>query len=66
MLQWIQSVIASGGYPGLVFLTFIENVFPPIPSELIMPFAGSLARKGNMKRRPMSPVKVMWVVCRAV
>ncbi len=48
MLQWIQSVIASGHYPGLIFLTFIENVFPPIPSELIMPFAGSLARKGSM------------------
>ena len=48
MLQWIQSVIAGGGYPGLLFLTFIENVFPPLPSELIMPFAGSLARKGEM------------------
>ncbi len=48
MLQWIQSVIAGSGYPGLIFLTFIENVFPPIPSELILPFAGSLARKGSM------------------
>eukprot|EP01088_Endostelium_zonatum_P013463 TRINITY_DN28048_c0_g1_i1.p1 TRINITY_DN28048_c0_g1~~TRINITY_DN28048_c0_g1_i1.p1 ORF type:complete len:204 (+),score=14.36 TRINITY_DN28048_c0_g1_i1:43-612(+) len=32
------SIAAS--YPGIVFLMFLENVFPPIPSELIMTFAG--------------------------
>jgi membrane protein DedA with SNARE-associated domain len=38
----------NGGLLGLVFLTFIENVFPPIPSELIMPFGGYLAKQGKM------------------
>lgn len=36
------------GYPGIVFLMFIENLFPPIPSEVVMPFAGFLVDKGEM------------------
>ncbi|PQV63905.1 membrane protein DedA, SNARE-associated domain [Abditibacterium utsteinense] len=48
MFQWISGLIQSGGYFGLLFLTFIENVFPPIPSELIIPFGGHLAKKGEM------------------
>ena len=35
-----MNTIASTGYFGIVFLMFIENVFPPIPSEFIMPLAG--------------------------
>ena len=30
------------GYPGLFFLIFLDNVFPPIPSEVILPFGGFL------------------------
>lgn len=48
MFEWISGIIERGSYFGLLFLAFIENVFPPIPSELIMPFAGSLAREGKM------------------
>ena len=48
MFQWISGIIESGGYWGLLFLAFIENVFPPIPSELIMPLGGSLVRAGKM------------------
>ena len=48
MFEWISGIIQSGGLPGLLFLMFLENVFPPIPSELIMPLAGSLARRGEM------------------
>jgi membrane protein DedA with SNARE-associated domain len=33
----------SAGYFGIVFLMFVENVFPPIPSEFIMPLAGFMA-----------------------
>lgn len=40
MTKWIMNLIASGGYLGIVFLMFVENVFPPIPSEFIMPLAG--------------------------
>lgn len=47
MLKWIMEVISSMGYTGIVLLMFIENVFPPIPSELIMPLAGFLVSKGQ-------------------
>lgn len=35
-----MGLINSAGYFGIVFLMFVENVFPPIPSEFIMPLAG--------------------------
>lgn len=35
-----MNLIAAFGYFGIVALMFIENVFPPIPSEFIMPLAG--------------------------
>jgi len=40
MEQWIQQIIEQFGYWGVLFLIFIENVFPPIPSELILIFGG--------------------------
>ena len=36
------------GYPGVAFLMFLENIFPPIPSELIMPLAGFSAARGDL------------------
>lgn len=36
------------GAVGIALLMFLENVFPPIPSELIMPLAGYLATRGDM------------------
>lgn len=45
---WITSTLDSMGYFGVVWLTFLENVFPPIPSELIMPLAGYLVAQGRM------------------
>lgn len=42
-----MSLINSGGYFGIVFLMFVENVFPPIPSEFIMPLAGFMVTQGN-------------------
>jgi membrane protein DedA with SNARE-associated domain len=44
-LLWIIEAI---GYQGIAFAMFAENVFPPIPSELIMPFGGFLAWMGEM------------------
>ncbi|MFM6104585.1 MAG: DedA family protein [Sphaerospermopsis kisseleviana] len=40
MLEWITKTISSLGYLGITLLMFLENLFPPIPSELIMPLAG--------------------------
>lgn len=48
MLDWIQQTMTSLGYPGIAFLMFLENIFPPIPSELIMPLAGFTAGTGEL------------------
>lgn len=39
---WAQNIIQTMGYPGLGLIMFLENVFPPIPSELVLPLAGWL------------------------
>lgn len=48
MAQWITDIMDSLGYLGIAFLMFLENLFPPIPSELIMPFAGFTVAQGKM------------------
>ena len=48
MFDWILSVIESFGLPGLAGLMLLENVFPPIPSELVIPLAGFLAASGAL------------------
>lgn len=48
MLDWIADFLEHFGYAGVAALMFAENVFPPIPSELIMPFAGFAAAQGHM------------------
>ncbi|MGB3613449.1 MAG: DedA family protein [Elainellaceae cyanobacterium] len=48
MLNWITDIIASLGYLGIAFLMFLENVIPPIPSEVIMPLAGFSVSQGNL------------------
>ena len=48
MVEWIKSSMESLGYAGIVFLMFLENVFPPIPSELIMPLAGFTSLEGRL------------------
>jgi membrane protein DedA with SNARE-associated domain len=41
-----MSIASSTGYFGILLLMFVENVFPPIPSEVIMPLAGYMAAQG--------------------
>ena len=48
MAEWITDLVESGGYWGIAWLMFLENVFPPIPSELIMPLAGFASRGGEV------------------
>jgi len=48
MATWVMKVIQGAGYPALVVLMFVENVFPPIPSELIMPLAGYIVTRGQL------------------
>src|SRR5829696_1588167 len=48
MFDLITSLIAQTGYVGIALLMFAENVFPPIPSELVMPLAGFTAARGEL------------------
>jgi len=48
MLEWITGLMDSMGYFGVGLLMFLENVFPPIPSELIMPLAGYVVAQGKL------------------
>jgi len=48
MIEWITGMVEGGGLPGVFALMFLENLFPPIPSELIMPLAGFVAAEGRM------------------
>jgi membrane protein DedA with SNARE-associated domain len=53
---WIMTVISTLGYGGVVLLMAIESACIPLPSEIIMPFAGFLVYKGEM---------VLWMVALA-
>lgn len=48
MFNWITHLMNSLGYPAIVFLMFLENMFPPIPLELVMPLAGFTATQGKL------------------
>ncbi|MBN1239228.1 MAG: DedA family protein [Gammaproteobacteria bacterium] len=48
MSDWVIGLVEAGSYWGIVLLMTIENVFPPIPSELIMPLAGYLAAQDHV------------------
>ena len=48
MSEWALAIMAKFGYLGIIFAMFAENVFPPIPSELIMPAAGFAAARGDL------------------
>ncbi len=48
MADWVIRLIEQSGYWGVAFLMFLETVFPPVPSEVIMPIAGVSAASGRM------------------
>ncbi|MDQ8996819.1 DedA family protein [Acinetobacter soli] len=49
MENWVIQIIERLGYLGIAFLMFLDNVFPPIPSEIIMPSAGYTASRGQLQ-----------------
>jgi membrane protein DedA with SNARE-associated domain len=53
----VSDVVAALGEVGVGLLTLAENVFPPIPSEVILPLAGYLANRGRLD--------VVWVLIAA-
>ena len=46
--QWVSDVLSALGYVGLALLLVAENLFPPIPSEVVLPFAGFLVGRGEL------------------
>src|SRR5690606_13501375 len=48
MEQWITSVMSDYGYIGIFFLIMLENIFPPIPSELILTVGGFMTTTSTM------------------
>lgn len=48
MAQWILDVLSALGYLGLALLLIAENLFPPIPSEAVLPLAGFLVSRGDL------------------
>ena len=45
--EWVTDVIRELGYVGVALLVALENLFPPIPSEIVLPFAGFVASDGD-------------------
>ena len=66
MVEWITNTMNSLGYLGIGLLMFLENLFPPIPSELIMPLAGFTVARGEMEFAPVVAAGVVGTMLGAV
>lgn len=53
MTEFILNLIAWGGYFGIFVLMVLENVVPPVPSEVIMGFGGMAVARGDMAMTPL-------------
>ena len=54
MENWITEVMNTYGYIGIFLLIALENIFPPIPSEVILTFGGFMTTTTNLS--------VFWVI----
>ncbi|MGE5657926.1 MAG: DedA family protein [Actinomycetota bacterium] len=66
MAEWISNTMNSLGYLGIGLLMFLENLFPPIPSELIMPLAGFTIAQGQMDFFPAVAAGIIGTVLGAL
>ena len=48
MDDWIYDLVGQHGYPAIALLMLLESIIPPLPSEAIMPFAGSVVGRGEL------------------
>lgn len=53
MAEWIYEIVRQGGYLGIMFLMALENIIPPIPSEVIMGLGGIAVARGDMQFWPL-------------
>ena len=47
LTDWVIRIVDSLGYVGVALLVTLENVFPPIPSELVLALAGFVSSRGE-------------------
>lgn len=59
---WIIAVMEQLGEPGVGLLVLLENLFPPIPSEVILPLAGFTASKGDF----LIMIVILWATVGSV
>ncbi len=63
MVDWVVSLMAALGAPGAGIAIALENLFPPLPSEVILPLAGFTASRGEMnliERAAVDHGEVRW------
>lgn len=54
--NWVTDVVEAAHYPGVAAMIALENIFPPIPSELVLPLSGFLAAQGDFPGPPVLAV----------
>lgn len=47
LVEWVTRIVETLGYGGVAGLVALENLFPPIPSEVVLPLAGFVAGRGD-------------------
>ncbi|WRS27847.1 DedA family protein [Oscillospiraceae bacterium MB08-C2-2] len=62
MEQWVLWMVEAYGYLGITFLIAVENVFPPIPSEIILAFGGFMTTRTTMS----VPGVIVWATVGSV
>ena len=48
MENWITDIMSQYGYIGIFLLIMLENIFPPIPSEVILTFGGYMTTQSSV------------------
>lgn len=48
MQNWLTDIMNDFGYIGIAFLIAVENIFPPIPSEVVLTFGGFMTTQSNL------------------
>lgn len=66
MLDWIINTISSMGYLGIALLMLLENFFPPVSEEIIMPLAGFTVQRGELSFPFVVLAGTMGTVCGAL
>ncbi len=65
-MNWIGDFISAYGYLGLAVLMLAENLFPPIPSEAVLPLAGFFVGRGELSFLPALAVATLGSLAGAI